>query len=1065
MAATENLTSLGVKLNGKTFYELYQEDKAVNSYNEAEYRIGYNHGANHFYFCIPKSAFVATEEYPVPVLTIDEGTPFMNSYLPAIELHGNLETEKWEIYEEINYDLSFVEIIQNNLWFAISYDTEGFHVGDTGYGRQSHPDNVSGIYFNGEEINRSACILWGVDRFVFNIRDKYDLTNMNGYSHATLEIRQGASFTAPDNDKPFTVKESLTFYWVNESWTTEKPADYVAPAPSATFVSVGDTAETNNKNTVTLNYSVGGAWTEDSGNLADKLLLDDSTLSSINGTITRNNNSLVISWTGDYSALTISADAEFNGMKIPELNLYYTNGYWLTSKLSAPTATYTGFADGWNNRLNDENTFYYNTLRYEQILDGGADKADGTNLAASLNSTSLNVKFNGKTFYELYKENSSFEVSYRQGHKYVTIIIPKDYMNADKLNGYEYPTITIAGGTPFMNYYLPELELILYEGQWLDASKFNPEPIEFTGIPQDWNNRVEGSTNRCLIMSFGQWGTDYLGSAASSTNLANPDNGAPIANNLTLNGKTFAELYAIDSNVNVNYAHGYNYLYIIVPEYMLQNVDFGAVTLKLNKTIFLNSVLDEVTLYLVNEKWTTVKPAVIEQEDESYVTIKDLFDDNTQTFDGESTLQSEKTAKNEAIYKFLLKNDSKDCTFVFTVNEIVAVAFTGSDKDKLVTLYVNGKEEGSGSYSYSDDEWFSIRIAVKNAESLSVSVAVDNYILIDESDIDNTGFATTGVLFSNESGKSVIADYKSGDIKAPILVWNGKGEYRYEVGDSKPEDSKFLNVLDISDNKDINISDDSVVITWQEGGLTQDDKLNVGEWIVTISVSDTAGNVATHKVKVMVVDSTLVKVEIDGQETSETYRLGDHIAAPETTPTKDSTKEYDYAFDGWYFGDKKWDFANDVVEGDTQLVAKFIATARTYTVKITSEGLEENYEYTLKLAYGAEISNNLLAREGYTFTIVLDNKQTEFVIVSKDSEYRVVYAEKSTTPSGGDSGNDNNGSNNKPADDNKGIGCGGCGSSVSAVSASVFSGLSVITLAGVMLLRKKKEKIKNDENV
>ncbi len=61
LAKTKNLTSLGVKLNGKTFYELYQENKAENSSYEAEYRIGYNHGFNHFYFCIPESAFVNTQ--------------------------------------------------------------------------------------------------------------------------------------------------------------------------------------------------------------------------------------------------------------------------------------------------------------------------------------------------------------------------------------------------------------------------------------------------------------------------------------------------------------------------------------------------------------------------------------------------------------------------------------------------------------------------------------------------------------------------------------------------------------------------------------------------------------------------------------------------------------------------------------------------------------------------------------------------------------------------------------------------------------------------------------------
>lgn len=238
------------------------------------------------------------------------------------------------------------------------------------------------------------------------------------------------------------------------------------------------------------------------------------------------------------------------------------------------------------------------------------------------------------------------------------------------------------------------------------------------------------------------------------------------------------------------------------------------------------------------------------------------------------------------------------------------------------------------------------------------------------------------------------------------MIWSGKSEYHYEVGDSKPENDTFFRVLSVSD-KDKNLTNSDAEIIWQEGALTQDGKLNAGEWIVTITVSDSADNVATHKVKVIVIDRTLVKVEIDGQETSETYHLGDYIAKPIENPTKDSTAEYDYTFDGWYVGDVKWDFANDVVKGDTALTAKFIATAKIYTVKIVGEGLAQGYEYTFRLTYGAELSKDLLTRDGYTYKLYLDEAEKSRLTVTGNVTYRVVYTEiSSDTPDSSDSSQD-----------------------------------------------------------
>lgn len=65
-------------------------------------------------------------------------------------------------------------------------------------------------------------------------------------------------------------------------------------------------------------------------------------------------------------------------------------------------------------------------------------------------------------------------------------------------------------------------------------------------------------------------------------------------------------------------------------------------------------------------------------------------------------------------------------------------------------------------------------------------------------------------------------------------------------------------------------------------------------------------------------------------------------------PTKESTEGFDYIFDGWYKGDKKWDFATDVVTSNLTLTAMFIEVPRLY--EVTFDG-----ENATSVAYGSKI--------------------------------------------------------------------------------------------------------------
>ena len=85
-----------------------------------------------------------------------------------------------------------------------------------------------------------------------------------------------------------------------------------------------------------------------------------------------------------------------------------------------------------------------------------------------------------------------------------------------------------------------------------------------------------------------------------------------------------------------------------------------------------------------------------------------------------------------------------------------------------------------------------------------------------------------------------------------------------------------------------------------------------------------------------------------GEAAAAKVAYGSKLTAPTEEPSE--TKEgYNVTFDGWYNGDKKWDFANDVVTGNLTLVAKFNETVITYTAELTlGDGTKKDISYTVE---------------------------------------------------------------------------------------------------------------------
>ena len=147
-----NSFSLGVKLNGKTFYELYQENNqfAINTL------LGY------FQFQIPKTYLVGGNGYTLPTIEIVEGVEFKGHYLPKIKIV--LVNGTWQ--EPAKYDdLAFTGFLGddfNNKDFGVPSVILTFDASGLATGGQAFAESVSGIKINGVELSKNKLVLHGI---------------------------------------------------------------------------------------------------------------------------------------------------------------------------------------------------------------------------------------------------------------------------------------------------------------------------------------------------------------------------------------------------------------------------------------------------------------------------------------------------------------------------------------------------------------------------------------------------------------------------------------------------------------------------------------------------------------------------------------------------------------------------------------------------------------------------------------------------------------------------------------------------------------------------------------
>nr|MBO4517920.1 hypothetical protein [Clostridia bacterium] len=584
LAATKNTTSVSITFNGVSFYKLYQQDDG--------YRLDAVLG--HFGFSVPTAALVGSNGYDVPTIEIRNGTPFYDQYLPAAKI---VYTDgSWKFTTPVNYDLDFVSINS-----GFNNDTNGFFIiqfNAYDFVQAGIPTSYKGIRYNGQHIE--DLLSYNVRLFQTNsvwftytaqASNPKLAAGYNGYSHPTIEFLEGATMVYNGNTYTF---HAMKFYLdlTTNKWQTEIPDGYSNGSEVvADYAGVWGSANAYNSSTnLLLQYTTDAEWDyADKGDLASHITYSNSSTSAshsaTSGDISgfEGHQWIVLNNLTGYDTIEITAGGTFGGdIIIPAGTFYLVNGRWVDTASNAANTNFTAIHGTWNN-YNAGNGQSGTIVQYDENPLG--DAVNYTNQAATLSRTSLMIKFNGETFFDLYSDTTNanrtkYHISYTHGQNRFYFTVPQ----ADLEEG---ATLEIDAGLPFMNYYLGAVTLYYFNGYWVKEAP-HAANATFLDFPSaSWNNSSSNGSS-CNILMFN---VNPLGAAASATNLAATANRTSLM--VKYNGSTFYALYATNTKYKISYEHGNGYFYFAIPETDL--VDGAEFEIE-SGTPFMNYYLGAVTL-------------------------------------------------------------------------------------------------------------------------------------------------------------------------------------------------------------------------------------------------------------------------------------------------------------------------------------------------------------------------------------------------------------------------------------------------------------------------------------
>ena len=518
-------------------------------------------------------------------------------------------------------------------------------------------------------------------------------------------------------------------------------------------------------------------------------------------------------------------------------------------------------------------------------------------------------------------------------------------------------------------------------------------PVTFSGISPYWNNVHMGNNQgyNQLILAFGTTGVDYLAEdhVANSTNRAT--RAYDVGRKLTINGLPIYKFYNRYPLTKVGYDHGKNYLYVQYPvEALLSTNEYVVPTLHIPAgTEFMDSSLSEVTLQLAGGVWMVT--------DNKQFIIEDPYYFNTKLV---VPFPYHFTTESHAIMGGL---PMMGCGLAFNINtgdidltqntafhlsglyhcRIIILPKTGTiqlvdvDASSAVVQTYNG-------FVFAPNTEYNFEIEVVCGSQTTFKFAINHYLLINYTfNTNKSGNCDFWIL--EQSGSMIMDFYEEVNKYKPIIDFGGSLVYDFIEGDPLYNFTGVVNAFDLYDDS---ISIANLVYDYEKGAVTNG-HYNAGTWKLKIKLSVPGYKTVVKEITINVHSTTSVaNIYYDDGEPIR-VPVGTKLTPPRN-PATYRENGHDYVFEGWYYQGIKWDFENDIVQGDMHLYSRFIETAPHYVVTVVFEGLAKPTE-TYSVLSGGSLPFALFEVEGATFQVYSGSSPISSLIVENDVTITVKY--------------------------------------------------------------------------
>ncbi len=169
--------------------------------------VSYAHGANHFFFMVPVSALTPTTSYPVTTMHINEGTQFMDKFLPEVTLY--LINDHWKTSNTC-VGIAWNNINYNEVHGVVGTPTDSYtillqyqniicdtNVVDMTNAVSSTSDVGNKITVNGVPLNQmegSVVCMPAANPYLYIYFKDSQIRYTGPYFRVTLEIKEGTCY-------------------------------------------------------------------------------------------------------------------------------------------------------------------------------------------------------------------------------------------------------------------------------------------------------------------------------------------------------------------------------------------------------------------------------------------------------------------------------------------------------------------------------------------------------------------------------------------------------------------------------------------------------------------------------------------------------------------------------------------------------------------------------------------------------------------------------------------------------------------------------------------------------